>query len=275
MLSTFRELEGMPDREAMMGLEEILKDYVHMLLPTKSGRGRTKNTHYLSRGGRYVTTFIENRFGRMEVCIYDKDLYDKYCVKMSKSIALNNKGGTKQVEPVINFPDYPNVQIHRLTFGWEYKKYKKGDLFIDHRFMTHRYAATDGLRFCEGYENSMNQPCRSHLMDGNSFYCEVGTVSDDVRLILVDKGYVVKSIGDFGYRIEKRGCAEVYQDIKFMEELVFGEFRYNPLIDFTDTWYALILWKMLDIPESEVMEYQRKYMLENHPERAEYYMLAA
>lgn len=56
-------------------------------------------------------------------------------------------------------------------------------------------------------------------------------------------------------RINKPSKCEV--EIGDSLGIAYDDFNYKPLQDFSETWYALILWKMLGIPEDEVMEYQR------------------
>lgn len=40
-----------------------------------------------------------------------------------------------------------------------------------------------------------------------------------------------------------------------------NDFSYNPVLDFTDTWYAVVLYKMVDLSSRELCDYNRDYMV--------------
>lgn len=67
---------------------------------------------------------------------------------------------------------------------------------------------------------------------------------------------------------------EIYAKLVAYEKEEFGEFAYNPLHDFTETWYAYMLYAMLGtISEKELREYQKDYILRNDKAAARYYKI--
>lgn len=239
----FGELErmikdGEPRNDVMVKLEEFLEDAgCKPLRESKSRRGNI-NRHYLSKDGKYVTTFIINAKGMREACIYDVDVFKEYFAEGGKVISLNgkdnnknnnnNKNENKNVkwDPVLWFKD-KITKMHRLVLGEAFVDWEPGGKEVDHIYHTHRCFIRETLRTCEGWQNRMNKPSK----------CVAG-------------------IGD-------------------SLEIAYDDFNYKPLQDFSETWYALILWKMLDIPYDDVVEYQRDYMVKNHPDRAGGCMLAS
>lgn len=56
------------------------------------------------------------------------------------------------------------------------------------------------------------------------------------------------------------------------EKKKYGEFAYNPLVDFTNTWYAYVLYKMLGICEFDDLKvYNIAYIESYEPDVARYY----
>lgn len=51
-----------------------------------------------------------------------------------------------------------------------------------------------------------------------------------------------------------------------------GDFAYNPLEDYTYTWYAYIIYKMTgDITEDNLRDYNREFICKHEPAKAKYY----
>ena len=87
----------------------------------------------------------------------------------------------------------------------------------------------------------------------------------EIQRLLVDQyGLKVqgkKFISNRKYSSEK----ELYSDVADIAELVLGQFRYDPLVDFSETWYALVFEEMLKkISSEEREEYQRMYWIKKY-----------
>jgi len=50
-------------------------------------------------------------------------------------------------------------------------------------------------------------------------------------------------------------------DENYFEANYMDSFRYNPVLDFRDTWYAIVFYKMLNLPSKVVCDYNRDYIL--------------
>ena len=67
---------------------------------------------------------------------------------------------------------------------------------------------------------------------------------------------------------------ELYKKIGEVEEAIYKGFRYDPLKDFSQTWYVLVYEKMLGkISHEEAKEYQRDYFIRTYPDIAKYFGL--
>lgn len=271
----FKGFEGLSEKEKADRLEGILERECQFL-GTKKSRVGVENRHYLSRDGKYVTTIISSNRGEKKAfaCVYDCSSYERYFKEGGLVLSMNDRGEGKCIDPVINGKEYPfNVKAYRVILADDPSGKLPEGYEADHITHTHSDMTREGLRACTRLENGMNRPCRSHVT-GDAISCRVKEISDAKAEELKKQGYLIKKMKD-GYKVMKKGCKDARAEIKAMEETLFGEFRYNPLMDFSKTWHALILWKMLEIPEGEVMAYQKGYLTENRADVCKYYGIAA
>lgn len=267
--AVFRELEGMIGNKKLdIDLKYIIMDILDnngMLIDEVKSRSGVINYHFKSKDNRYVTTFSTNKEVDLQACIYDFDIYEKYFADGRWVVSFNDKGDFKM--PSLRTSKHVNTPIHKLAVeageGYE----------VDHIAHTRVCSIREFLRACSRCQNQMNI-FRENRVKGNNIDCKIRGVADTMKETLRGHGFTVSDLKDGKCHIRKAGCKDVYRDVAFMEELVFGEFRYDPMKDFTDTWCILILWKMFGVSEHDVMECQREYMVKNHPDKAGYYMLA-
>lgn len=269
----FKGFEGLDENGKIGSLESILKKQGCRYLGYKKSRARVENYHYLSVDGKYVTTIVINKAGKMLACVYDYCSYEKYFKDGGLVLSLNDRGEGKCIEPSLNGKEYPfNVRAYRVILVDDPSGKLPEGYEVDHITHTHCDMTLEGLRECARYQNSMNRPRRVSIK-GDTITCGVKEIPGDKKAVLLDLGYLIKKNGS-GYKVEKSGCGDIRASIEELETALFGEFRYNPLMDFSRTWYALILWKMFGIPEDEVMAYQKGYLLDNCGDVCAYYGIA-
>lgn len=161
-------------------------------------------------------------------------------------------------------PCYNNDRLHR--------KVVSGDS-VDH--ITHNRCINikECLRGCTPAQNNLNKPFYSKVAnDKKSFSAPVKVVEGVSREFLKKHGFEVKGKRVYSKRYDT--MAEMYDALNAFEMKCLGEYCYNPLVDYTDTWYALVIQKMFGaFTELELKEYNRDYMIRNRPDIAEYYQL--
>lgn len=234
------------------------------------GKRKLQNITYCSKDSNIVTSFVVSSQidGMVLPVILDKDIYDEFFFDGSLISVKTGGGANKRLIPVKGGKVYVNTQLHRAALNLP----KGCGIQVDHCTRYTGCALREELRPCTSRENAMNKPMRSKLLGNNSFKTKANLNDDEINKFenmgfkYSKKGYLISP----KYNTEK----EMYDAIKTIETMLFGEFRYNPLLDFSETWYALILWKMLDLPEEDIMAYQRDYIIRNKPEVAEYYGIA-
>lgn len=234
------------------------------------GNNNLQNITYCSRGSNIVTSFVVSSQidGLVLPVILDKDVYDEFFSDGSLISVKTGGGDDKRLIPVKGGKVYVNTQLHRAALNLQ----KGCGIQVDHCTHYTGCALREELRPCTNRENAMNKPMRSVLLGNNSFKTKATLTNDEVNkfkdmgFTYSKKGYLVSP----EYNTEK----EMYNAIQMIETMLFGEFRYNPLLDFSETWYALILWKMLSLPEEDIMAYQRDYIIHNKPDVAKYYGIA-
>lgn len=257
-LTNFEKADLLDDILEKEGLECVVK----------KGMSDLRNITYFSKDNKVVTSIVCSRQVE-EIAfpvILDKDLYDIYF--SGKSVINLKTSGQydKRLIPIKG--SYINTPLHRAALNLT----KDCNIQVDHICRYTGCALREELRPCTNRENAMNKPMRSVLLGNNRFKTKATLTDDEINkfkdmgFAYSKKGYLVSP----EYNTEK----EMYNAIQMVETMLFGEFRYNPLLDFSETWYALILWKMLSLPEEDIMAYQRDYIIHNKPDVAKYYGIA-
>ena len=146
-----------------------------------------------------------------------------------------------------------SIVLHQLAMNG---RKLPDNVAIDH--VTHNLGicTREFLRVCSPQQNRCNTACYSTVDRNNRrFIISCKQMDFKKRLTYSLKGYAFK--GDHMY-------------------WYLGKFRYNPLYDFRDTFYAFVAWKLLGWgTEIEITEYNRDYIRRHRPEVAEYYRLGA
>lgn len=260
------------DGKDYMGKVDLLDDILEnsgLQYEMISGRASLKNVTYYSKDGKIVTSFVcsdQIDVGCMPV-ITNSDVYDELFSDKGLISIKTGGGKNKRLIPVKGGRVYVNTPLHRAVLHL----IKGSGVQVDHRTHYTGCALREELRTCTARQNCMNKPCRSLILKKNRFKTKAFLDESQIKY-LADNGFTYN--GEYVYSKKYNTEDEMYKAIEFVENIAFGEFRYNPLFDFTETWYALILWKMLDLPEEDIMAYQRDYIINNKPEVAEYYGIA-
>ena len=165
-----------------------------------------------------------------------------------------------------------SIVLHQLAMNG---RKLPDNVAIDH--VTHNLGicTREFLRVCSPQQNRCNTACYSTVDRNNRrFIISCKQMDFKKRLTYSLKGYAFK--GDHMYSPSFKPSAEMFQKLNEFEDWYLGKFRYNPLYDFRDTFYAFVAWKLLGWgTEIEITEYNRDYIRRHRPEVAEYYRLGA
>lgn len=172
--------------------------------------------------------------------LVDRSLYDNYFADNKKaSFSFNSRNVGDKVK--VHTAEYKNMCLHRLVM--EGAGYKLDGKIVDHVVRNTLINTAGELRVCTGRENAKNRKFISRKLRNNLEDCQ----------------------GD--YDRHKVDCAR--QVAKEQEE--GGEFAYNPLNDFSNTWYALVLHRMLGRGTAEELKDYNRDFLFRHDKVAYYY----
>ena len=266
MMSFIKGIENKQFFEQMVAITDALIEagYKEVYRVRKQGKKNIENIYYV--GEKYVFIVIYNRNTNvMGYSLVDYDFY-KSIIEVDSTVICNIMMRTmKDFKVVLRNKKYRNAIIHRLVISCEGKQ-------VDHISHVAFINIAEYLRPCTNQQNCLNKKFYSKVADNEkAFSLPVSIFSSEDKISLLGKGFVVKKKRIFSP--EYSTTREMYEALNKFETKYLGEFRYNPLIDFSETWYALVITKCLGGSDLELMEYNRDFMIQNHPDIAKYYQL--
>lgn len=261
-LSFVRSLELLNEVDSIDEITKLLDAEGFKLAIRK--RGCLENYFYHKDGVVFVFALIyKTKSKKFFYTLMDYPVYTSR-IESDASVILNAvQRGMGDYKVVARNRDYINEPIHRWAVDCDGRQ-------VDHKTHNALINIREYLTACTSAENNRNKPC----------YCKIGRKSFSAPASLVTD---VAALCDAGFSISRGRIhsplydtvAEMRNALDSFESKYLGSFRYNPLIDFQNTWYALVVQKMLGgISDVELYEYNRAYMLKNHADIAQYYQLA-
>ena len=199
--------------------------------------------------------------------IMDFKVYEKVIVPNTDIIINWNERNMKDFKIVLRSKDYVNVPLHRLAIECT-------GLQVNHKTHNACINISEYLSACTADQNSKDKDCYTTISDNKkSFSAPLSTVSTEDSISLLSKGF--RFTKERIYSPEYPTSKEMYSALDNFENKYLGAFRYNPLIDCVNTWYVLVVQKMLgSISDVDLYEYNRRYIIEHRADIAEYYQLA-
>ena len=260
--------EGAGQEEAIIGQITSMLANAGFTYVVATSRGNA--SYYFTKGDcDYVFVMIENgRTKTVDFTVIDMDTYKEYFA--GKNRTLNTKRRTDgSVKIICNCGGFNNMPIHRLVVGAE------AGVSVDHISHNTRLNVAELLRECVAEENNINKPMYCKVNELDSSFSIINTLIDiKESQNLANRGYKVRIGRKRIYSPVFATKKDMYDEIQRIETAYLGEYRYNPLVDFSDTWYAWVLSNMTNtITQDELEEYQRDYMKRNNPAIADYYQL--
>ena len=269
-MSLLKSIEAMGEVDKIYTIADMLEKAGFECIERKreSGKKNLINYFYTKSGVDYVFCVIHN-VRKNQICwtLIDYSTYESQIVANPDVIMNYIQREMGDFKIVLRSESFINTPIHRLVVDCKGKQ-------VDHKTHNSYINIEEYLSSCTNKENCRNKKFYSKVDEDNlSFSVPASIVSDDERLSLLSRKFQV--IGGRLISPEFNSEDDMYEALNAFESRHLGQFRYNPLIDFTDTWHALVIQKMLgDISDADLYEYNRNYMLSHHEDIVKYYRLA-
>ncbi len=266
-LEYLRRFEGLNDSEAIEKLADLLED-LGFTVETKKGKGGIRNFVYRKAEVPYIFVVIYKTYVEgYSFAFLDADVYDKIIVDKPEAI-LNTCIRHDKDNKIVFAKDKTNISVHRCVMDCE-------GYFINHKSHNLGLDTRELIQLCTPSQNKKDVKFYSQVDDINKSFDLVDSIKDlELKIKLRGVGYTFSKGRIYSPTFET--TEEMYKALNDLEDMMFGEFRYNPLIDFSKTFYAYILCRCLgEFTMQDVMEYNRDYHIRNNPDIARYYMLAS
>ena len=245
-LEVLRSFEGLELFKQIDKLEKMLEKADFNAKEVVSNKGNT-NIFYSKDGVDTVLVVIYcKRDNTVAYAVIDKDVYDNEFKGTDKVLMLKRRADNKY-KIICSSGGWNNASLHHIVMG------KVDGVQIDH--ITHNtfINTRECLRPCYAQENAFNKPFYSTVSeDGLSFRIRDKVIDIPQRQALADLGY--RFSGKYIYSPKFGSEAELYAEIKRVETRYLMNYRYNPVIDYRDTWYAYVLYKMLGLVTKEELD---------------------
>ena len=257
-------------------LIEILKEEgVKPDLRRKSSKG-TVNDYYVGKNIVLITIKAAGD-GKDGWTIIDRELFDK-TFKDSKCSFIFTVRHDRAFKVIINGTStsgekYKNAPLHQIACSG----FTRGSQ-VDHVSHSTYLNTSEYLRVCDNESNSMNRRFYSKVDNKKLRFTAVNKITNmSEKLLWVEKGYKFFKRGGTEYIRSKefKSRESLFIELNKYEEKYLGAFRYNPLLDFEETWYALVIAEFIGgLSQLDIMEYNRDYIIRTDHKSAEYYRLA-
>lgn len=251
------------------------------VVPAKIVKTNTgDNQHYV---GEKCVLIVINRKNASGIApgtyatIIDRSFYDEFFndlddgEKLTVCISKRHAGDYKiMVNGRRHGKIYADASLHQLVCKHEDGKQ------IDHISCSTLVNMAEYLRSVTGKENMANRKYYSRIDLENLSFISINKVNDmneRIELINQDYKFLIKMGREYIRSRRFSTKVDLYNALNMYENKYLKQFRYNPLVDFSETWYALVVDDFLG--EVNLHEYNRNYAIRTEYEKVEYYQLQA
>ncbi|MCM1217793.1 MAG: hypothetical protein NC548_25155 [Lachnospiraceae bacterium] len=233
-----KSFEGLSEQEKVDKIDGILEEEGIKPVVITSHHGR-KMAYYVGEDTVFAAATLPNGRG-VSFTLIDRCTYDKHLADENSSFCfVSRRAGDAKVR--VYAREYTGIELHQLVM--KDAGYDLAGKSVDHKFHHPQINTADALRVCTNRDNR-----------GNSRYLNRRAMQELKR----------KDCDDWDER--------VYKAITDSEKQRFGDYAYNPLTDFTDTWYGFVLYKMLRWGTLKDLEdYNRSYFIKHDKVMMHYY----
>ena len=263
-LNLFRSFETLTLAQQIERLADMLEEQGFQTDIVKSRQGIRNFIYYAPNSSAVFVVIYKPRQNELYYTVLDREVYERELKGTGRVLnyAIRHDGSYK----IVFAEDDTNKSVHRFVIPCKDKE-------IDHIGVNKCLNTRELLRPVSAAQNSMNHKFYSRVsLENLQFKIKNCSQTDNQRKSLVQAGFKLE--GDYFISPTYNSEKELFKAVNKVEKFLLGEYRYNPLVDFSETWYAYAFYKMLgDCSMYDVKRYNADFMRRNHKNIACYYML--
>lgn len=263
-LNLFRSFEVLSLAQQIEKFADMLEEQGFQTETVKSRQGIRNFIYHSPSSSAVFVVIYKPKQNEIYYTIIDREVYEREIRNTGRVLnyAIRHDGSYK----IIFAENDTNISIHRLVVPCDEKE-------IDHIAVNKCINTKEMLRPVSAIQNSMNRKFYSRVsLDRMQFKIKDCCQNESQRKALLQAGFKLEGIYFISpiYDSEK----ELFEAVNKVEKFLLGKYRYNPLVDFSDTWYAYAIYKLLGACSmNEVMSYNADFMHRHYPNIAKYYIL--
>lgn len=263
-LNLFRSFEVLSLAQQIEKVADMLEEQGFQTNTVKSRQGIRNFIYHSPSSSAVFVVIYKPKQDEIYYTIIDREVYEREIRNTGRVLnyAIRHDGSYK----IIFAENDTNISIHRLVVPCDEKE-------IDHIAVNKCINTKEMLRPVSAVQNSMNRKFYSRVsLDRMQFKIKDCCQNESQRKALLQAGFKLEGIYFISpiYNSEK----ELFEAVNKVEKFLLGGFRYNPLVDFSDTWYAYAIYKLLGACSmNDVKLYNKDFIYRHHSNIAKYYML--
>lgn len=263
-LNLFRSFEVLSLAQQIEKVADMLEEQGFQTTTVKSRQGIRNFVYYSPKSTKVFVVIYKPKQNEIYYTIIDREVYEREIRNTGRVLnyAIRHDGSYK----IIFAENDTNISIHRLVVPCDEKE-------IDHIAVNKCINTKEMLRPVSAVQNSMNRKFYSRVsLDRMQFKIKDCCQNESQRKTLLQAGFKLEGIYFISpiYNSEK----ELFEAVNKVEKLLLGDFRYNPYLDLSETWYAYALSSLLGICSITVLKgYNADFMKRNHKDIAKYYLM--
>lgn len=263
-LNLFRSFETLTLAQQIEKVADMLEEQGFQTETVKSRQGIRNFIYHSPSSSAVFVVIYKPRKNELYHTVLDRETYERELRNTNRVLnyAIRHDGSYK----IVFAEDDTNKSVHRLVIPCEARE-------IDHIAVNKCINTKEMLRPVTAAQNSMNHKFYSRVsLENLQFKIKNCAQNDNQRKSLIQAGFKLE--GDYLISPIYNSEKELFEAVNKVEKFLLGEYRYNPLVDFSDTWYAYAIYKLLGICSmNEVMSYNADFMHRYHSNIAKYYQL--
>lgn len=263
-LNLFRSFEVLSLAQQIEKIADMLEEQGFQTETVKSRQGIRNFIYHSPSSSAVFVVIYKPKQDELFYTVLDRETYERELRNTNRVLnyAIRHDGSYK----IVFAEDDTNKSVHRLVIPCDEKE-------IDHIAVNKCINTKEMLRPVSAVQNSMNRKFYSRVsLDRMQFKIKNCSQNVNQRKSLIQAGFKLE--GDYFISPVYNSEKELFEAVNKVEKFLLEEYRYNPLVDFSDTWYAYAFYKLLGACSmNEVKQYNADFMHRYHPNIAKYYQL--
>lgn len=263
-LNLFRSFEVLSLAQQIEKVADMLEEQGFQTDIIKSRQGIRNFIYHSPSSSAVFVVIYKPRKNEIYYTIIDREVYERELRGTNRVLnyAIRHDGSYK----IVFAEDDTNKSVHRLVMPCDEKE-------IDHIAVNKCINTKEMLRPVLAVQNSMNRKFYSRVsLDRMQFKIKNCSQNANQRKSLIQAGFKLE--GDYFISPIYDSEKELFEAVNKVEKFLLGEYRYNPLVDFSETWFAYAIYKLLGICSmDDVKQFNAGFMRRHHPNIAKYYQL--